>query len=95
MPDFAIFSFVFRVFRLTLSLLRVSNPHMPTVGSGALLAILTDRQQPKKQKYSDDDYMIPPKESSLRRAVPGAGWDDGFNVAHLILRFRIVEYTSF
>ena len=35
--DFAVFS-VFRVVcYISLSLLRVSNPHMPAVGSGALL----------------------------------------------------------
>ena len=46
--------FFFSVFRvvccISLSLLRVSNPHMPTVGSDALLAILTDCQQPKHTK---------------------------------------------
>lgn len=51
LPFYARFRGFFRFFRvvcrLTLSLLRVSNPHMPTVGSGALLAILTDRQQLK------------------------------------------------
>lgn len=58
LPFYARFRDFFSVFRvvccISLSLLRVSNPHMPTVGSGALLAILTDCQQPNTQKYSDD-----------------------------------------
>ena len=59
--DFAVFFSVFRVVRcISLSLLRASNPHMPTVGSGALLAILTDCQQLKTQKNTQMMIMIDP-----------------------------------
>ena len=71
------FSFVSRIFRFTLSLLRVSSPHMPTVGSGALL--LSSRTASSlTQKYSDDDY-----DSSRRRgrsfARPCRARDEGDN----------------
>lgn len=65
LPFYARFRDFFSVFRvvccISLSLLRVSNPHMPTVGSGALLAILTDCQQPT-HKNTQMMIMIAPAE---------------------------------